>query len=340
MEGNYKNQIVDLDGARVVLQARVIKALIILLALRPDVATAECTSLIKGPVVVDVQSCAPVNPATFDTSRDRFKIIRDLDPEGRTALINQYKGLAVKGTIVRSQAIRDGLNTQKGVLQGQNTTFFVPPPIQATCKDLISKRVVGKINEQCCDGRPEAPCLLGTGIRLEQVQLAGDVQTSPDGSTVSGAKSSVAKNQLYIEAENLYLQKKYKQAAATYRKAEANGALDVKGLFRWGNALREIEDCEAALVPLKKVYNLVQQEKVWKEDELNSRRSVFLLARCHAKLGQPSEAVFYLNGFLLDQKKYRSELQQSLKHKDFGWIHTSKEYRQYKAEAEKKLSGT
>ena len=113
--------------------------------------------------------------------------------------------------------------------------------------------------------------------------------------------------------------------------------MDVKGLYRWGLSLREIEDCAAAVVPLERVYKLAQEGKVWQDEELDSRRAVFLLARCHAKLGDPSQAVFYLNGFLLESKKYQSELRQSLVHKDFGWIHTSKEYIEYKLEAQKKL---
>lgn len=45
-----------------------------------------------------------------------------------------------------------------------------------------------------------------------------------------------------------------------------------------------------------------------------------------------------LNSYLLEPQKYKSELKQALSNKDFGWIHTSKEYRDFKKEVGKKLN--
>ena len=61
-----------------------------------------------------------------------------------------------------------------------------------------------------------------------------------------------------------------------------------------------------------------------------------LLARCLARMNDPQNAVAILNSYLIEPAKYRSEINESLKDADFGWIHTSREYRDYTKEARKK----
>lgn len=312
--------------------------IIMALLLMPQIASADCTSLIKGPVAVDVLTCGSVNPEAFDLTKSKYKFIADLDPEGRKIITSQYRGLAVKGQIVRSQAIQAGLDTRKGALQGETVVLFIPPSQQAQCSALIGKRIAAQLQERCCDGAAEAPCLLDTGLTLSDIKVAGNAVTDAEGKPSGLNKPAKVRGADYKQAEKFYLQKKFKEAVASYKKAEAQNDIDVKGLVRWGFALREMEDCPSAIAPLKKVYDLSQKGKLWADEEMDGRRGIFLLARCHAKMSDPSLAVFYLNGFLLDPKKYRSELIQSLKHKDFGWIHTSKEYREYSSEAKKKLN--
>ena len=270
----------------------------------------------------------------FDTSKPKYKFIGDLDPEGRQQLLDSYKGLVVKGTVVMSRAVKDGVSTAKGALQGEKTIFFIPPGV-TSCEMIHQKRVTGNITEKCCNGTGDVPCLLGSGLVLADVKVAGEAMVG-SGLDKKGTRKH---GKDYIEAEKKYVDKKYKDAVKLYEKAETENDIDIKGLFRMGNALRELEKCNLAIRPLKKIWDRQQANKIWADEELDARRGVFLLARCNAKNGDPSGAVFYLNGFLLDPKKYRSELQQSLKHKDFGWIHTSKEYQQFKVDAERKLSG-
>lgn len=291
-----------------------------------------CFALIKGPIAFDVEFCKPFDPGMFDTSKPKYKFIQDLDPQGRKELLDSYRGLVVKGTVVMSRAIKSGVSTTKGVLKGEKTVFFIPPDV-TSCEEIFHKRVSGNLEEKCCNGNGNAPCLLGNGMVFKDLKVAGDAMVGE--TIVKKGKRIHGKD--YVEAEKMYSQKKYKEAVKLYTKAEEANDIDVKGLFRMGFAYRELEKCDLAIRPLKKIWDLQQASKIWAEEELDARRGVFLLARCHAKNGDPSGAVFYLNGFLLDAKKYRSELQQSLKHKDFGWIHTSKEYRQYRESAEKKL---
>jgi tetratricopeptide (TPR) repeat protein len=309
--------------------------LLIAIAFVSEIANASCTSLIRGPVVVDVHSCETIDPTKFDTTTDLFKFIADLDPQGRAQLINSYRGLLVKATVVRSKAIHVGLDQVPGAMQGEKGSFYFPPK-SASCADINAKRIIAVVNEACCDGNGDAPCLLGTGLVLQKPQVTGQAKVGNDGLSL---KANTTKNvsKEYLEAEKLYLKKDFKGAVKAYKKADTIAPLDIKGMYRWGNALREVDDCASAVPVLERIYKIAQKGSIWKEDELDGRRGVFLLARCHAKLGEPSQSVFYLNGFLLEPKKYQSELKQALKHKDFGWIHTSKEYQEFKQEAVTKI---
>jgi len=303
-----------------------------LLGASEALAQDACFALTKGPIAFDVDVCRPFDPAMFDTSKAKYKFIDDLDAQGKKELLDSYRGLVVKGTVVLSRAVKAGVSTSKGVLQGEKTIMFIPPNL-ITCEEIFHKRISGALEEKCCNGTGNAPCLLGGGFVLTDIKVAGDAMV---GETII-KKGKRIHGKDYMEAEKLYGQKKYREAVKLYTKAEEANDMDVKGLFRMGFAYRELEKCDLAVRPLKKIWDLQQASKVWADEELDARRGVFLLARCNAKNGDPSGAVFYLNAFLLDPKKYRSELQQSLKHKDFGWIHTSKEYRQYRESAEKKL---
>lgn len=295
-------------------------------------AEGSCSTFKKGPITFDVDVCKDFDPAIFDPAKPKYKIIGDLDPEGRQQLLDSYRGLLTKGTVVLSEAIEDGISLRKGVLQGEKVFLFVPSGA-AKCEEVRQKRITGILAEKCCNGTADAPCLLGSGLTLTDIKVVGPARVGDN--ITQKPKKPHSKD--YIEAERKYAAKKYKEAVVLYQKAEDGGDIDVKGLFRMGNALREIEKCDLAIRPLKKIWELRQANKVYTDEEIDARRGIFLLARCHAKNGDASGAVFYLNAFLLDPKKYRSELQQSLKHKDFGWIHTSKDYQQYKRDAQRKL---
>jgi hypothetical protein len=292
-----------------------------------------CVELIKGNIAVDVSSCAPFTPDAFDRTQPAFKFINDLDAAGRRNLYKSYDGLIVKGTIVRSEAVRTGISTSRGALQGEKTSFFIAAGL-ATCEVLKTKRIVALLNEQCCNGSADVPCLLETGYILTNLRVASPPAS---GSSQSSAATPKTHSKLYLDAAKKYSEEKYKEAIELYEKAEAEGDIDIKGLFHIGFAYRSLENCAKAIPPLEKIWAAKETNKIWATDDLSARRGVFLLARCHAKSGHPAEAIYYLNSFLLNAKKYKSELQQSLTHKDFGWIHTSKEYIEYKALAQRRL---
>jgi len=332
---SYKNKLNLFARHRALCKVAVAAIWSLLMASNVTFAQGACVALVKGPIAFDIEVCKAFDPAMFDTNKSKYKFIADLDPEGRQQLLDSYKGLVVKGTVVLSRAVKEGVSTSKGALQGEKTIFFIPPGV-TSCEAIFQKRVSGIIEEKCCNGTGNAPCLLGSGLILSDVKVAGAAMVG-EGIDKNAARKPHGPD--YVAAEKKYVQKKYREAIKLYQKAEESKDIDVKGLYRMGFSYREIEKCDLAVTPLKKIWELQQAKKVWADEELDARRGIFLLARCYAKNGDPSGAVYYLNAFLLDPKKYRSELQQSLKHKDFGWIHTSKEYQQFKASAEQRLSG-
>jgi hypothetical protein len=76
-------------------------------------AQDACFALIKGPIAFDVEFCKAFDPGMFDTSKPKYKFIEDLDPQGRKELLDSYRGLVVKGTVVMSRAIKSGVSTTK-----------------------------------------------------------------------------------------------------------------------------------------------------------------------------------------------------------------------------------
>lgn len=295
-------------------------------------ASGSCLTLIHGPVVLDVQQCTQVDPSKFDTSKPNNAFIKDLDPAGRKQFEDSYRGLLFKGKVVQSEAIQAKISKNKGALMGQAIDAFLPPSA-LNCQQYQGKRVATVIDEVCCNGTGDAPCLLDTGYVLKEVKVLGDA-----GAGVGDAKKKKAvSGPEYLAGQKFYHEKKYKEAAASYEKAFAKKEMDVTGLFQLANSYYHTDLCPKAIKPLKEVYQMQQDGKVWTDDETKARAGVFLLARCYSKMNDPQNAVFYLNGFLLEPKKYRAELQLALKHKDFGWIHTSREYMDFKKEAEIRL---
>ncbi len=299
----------------------------------PGISQDTCVELIKGNIVIDVSSCVSFTPAAFDRSQPAFKFINNLDAAARQSLYKSYSGLIVKGTIVHSDAVRTGLSTTKGALRGQKESFFISAGL-TTCEVIKTKRIFALLSEQCCNGNADVPCLLESGYVLTNLKMAGAAIMGSSSPSIAPSKTH---SQLYIDADKKYSEQKYQDAINLYEKAEAEGDVDINSLFHIGFAYRSIENCAKAIPPLEKIWARKQANKIWTNDDLIARRGVFLLARCHAKSGHPAEAIYYLNSFLLDPKKYRNELQQSISHKDFGWIHSSKEYIEYKALAERRL---
>jgi hypothetical protein len=305
-----------------------------LLCLIASSAFAECMSLVSGPVIVDVAGCKLLEPEkVFDSSKSKYKFIGDLDAAGRKQFLDTYRGLFIKVRVVKSQAVQKGLNVEEGALNGQ-TLYMYMAPSQNQCSAMLGKRVSATVNERCCDGGGDVPCLLDTGFVLKDLKVIG--------STASGAgdesRQRAMRSPTYKAGITAFKAKKYKDAVAAFAKAKTAGELDIKGHYSLGFAYREMDQCGDAIPPLKYIYDASVKKNIWADEEDIARKAAFLLARCYSKVNDPGASVMILNSYLLEPQKYKTELKQGQTNKDFGWIHTSKEYRDWKKEAIKKLN--
>ena len=296
---------------------------------------ATCSALIKGDIAFDVQQCGLINPEkTFPTNIDRFSFIKDFAPSDRKAFYNSYRGLYVKGLVVRSLAVRSGLSPEKGVLNGETIEAFIPPGL-THCTTIQTKRIKAYLDEACCAGGGDPPCLLNSTYVFTSVKPIGKKQSTA-GNRVG---MQLDRNPKFKLANAFFAKGQYDRAAALYQELRQQQALDLRAEYYLGYAYRMQDDCQKALPSLERLYQSFSKGQYWAQYEKHVRRGTMLYARCLSKLKRPGEAVLALQGFLLEAKKYQNELRESLSHEDFGWIRTSKPYQQFQEAASKALNG-
>lgn len=130
----------------------------------------------------------------------------------------------------------------------------------------------------------------------------------------------------------------WKKAAKAFEAARIDKPLDYRGLFAMGYAYRQLEECSKAIPPLKEIQQRANRKKLKPQEARIVRNGLFLLARCYAKSLDAGRAVYILNGYLLDPRKYASELRQSLNMVDFGGIRTQSDFADYEKAARKALA--
>ena len=213
------------------------------------------------------------------------------------------------------------------------SSFVHPGTVQIACSSLKSKRIKAYLDEACCEGGGDPPCLLSNAFTLKEITVIGQAGTESDRSKKKNKESVY-----YRRANKAYELGRFKQAAALFNKAKIETDLDIKGLYRLSSAYRREDRCSRAIGPLREIEQRVRKRDYWATEENYIREAHFLLARCYSKLNKAGYAVTILQSYLLEPRKYRRELLQSLSHKDFGWIKTTKEYIKYRREAERKLN--
>ncbi len=294
---------------------------------------ADCISLVKGPIAFDVKSCGQLNPEqSFDMGNSKYKFIRDLPPADRQKFYNSYRGLLVRGKVARSMAVRSGLSPEKGALNGEDIAVFVRPG-DGQCSEMDGQRVKAVLDEACCEGGGDAPCLLQTTYVLKEIKTLGKATLESGNKERKVATTSPN----YAKAEALFRKKDYRNAAKHYEMVREEGKLDVTGYYNLGLAYRLLDKCEAAVPVLEHVFKKAGKQEFWADEEPMIRKSNLLLARCYSKINKADFAMVILQSYLLDPVKFRNELRQALNHKDFGWIRTTKEYQYFQKEAEAAL---
>lgn len=302
--------------------------------LSAGMAKGDCVSLVKGYLALDVRSCGRLKPEmTFDVNQERHAFIKDLPAPEQKKFWNSYRGLIIKGKVARSLAVRSGLNSSKGALNGEDISVFVHPDKNNTCRGLPGKRIKGYVSEACCEGGGDPPCLLSSAYVLKNYKVIGKASSSAG----NASKTKAKKSKLYKRADKEFRQKRFEKAARYYEGVRSRGNLDIVGHYKLAYSYRQIDRCAKAIPPLEYIADKGEKKEFWADEEKIIRRANFLMARCYAKVNKPGFAVTILEGYLIDPATYRREIKGSLTHKDFGWIHTSKEYRKYKQAAERKL---
>jgi hypothetical protein len=293
-------------------------------------AQAACISLIRGPLVIDVKSCKAIVPEKDLTYGDEaFRDVKGLDPKAKGKLFATYRGLLISGEVVKSTAIQSGLDVQ-GALNGTTADFYVAPGAN-NCAAIQGKRIASDIDEVCCEGNADAPCMLKTSYMLKTAKLVGVAESSAGDRT----RKEVEKNPRYQAALKLFQGKKYKKAAKEFEAVLKDMTLDIRGNFLLASSYHKQELCQKALPPLEYIAEQAEAKKIWGDEEGIARQAIFLLARCYAKTGDAGKSVIILNTYLIEAGKYRSEIEKSLKLAEFGYIHTTKEYKEYKEQAKK-----
>lgn len=299
-------------------------------------AWAVCASLVKGEVAFDVAKCGRLNPEkTFPTNVGRFSFIGDLPAKDRQEFYNSYRGLIVTGKVARSFAVRSGLSSEQGVLNGDQITVFIPPG-QTQCPKIINKRLKAFLDEACCEGGGDPPCLLNSTYVLKNVDVIGK-KNSAAGYQL---QMQLERNPKYRKALQAYRNGQFKTTARLLSGIKQKGKLDARGLFYLASSLRRLDRCPAALKVLEPLSEAFSSGQYWSQNDHFLRQGVFLKARCLSKQKKAGEATIVLEAFLLSPKRYENEIRASLSHEDFGWIHTTKAYKTYKAKALKALQAT
>lgn len=316
---------------------RVLAALFIMLAglFAPDSRLhATCAALIKGEIAYDVESCGLINPErTFDTRIERFAFIKDLPPENKKQFYNSYRGLILRGRVVRSLAVRSGLSSEPGALNGEIVSVFVPPgPIQ--CHQIRGKRLKAMLDEACCIGGGDVPCLLNSSYVLKNIQVIG-TKGSAAGHKV---QMELEKDPQYQRALVEFRQNKFASAVSKLEEFRKSGRLDPRGYYFLALAYRNMDRCPMALTVLEPLEKQFQEGRFWAQNEQYIYNGVLLKARCLSLMGRAGEAVIILQAFSQDPIKYKEQFEASLSHRDFNRIRTTKEYTKFREAALKARS--
>lgn len=306
------------------------------LLIASEYASGMCSGLINGPVTVDVLTCRAVAPESqFSSSDERFQWIADLDTANRAKFLNTYRGLLLDAQVVNSKASRGNINGDRGALLGDKVKVFIAPG-QSSCATLLSKRVDAQFHEVCCDGGGSAPCLLDTGYTLAGVKVTG-VAGAANGKQARGQKA--INSQDYKAGEKAIKESNFKEGIKFLEAARQKKELDVRGQYMLAVAYRKADRCKDGISVMRDLFDMNDNPDLWEEERTMVRHGTFLLARCLARVNKAAESVLVLNSYLVEPQRFKTEINQALKDPDFGFIRSSKEYRDFRKLAEKKLRG-
>ncbi len=286
---------------------------------------SSCIHPIEGEVVFDVQSCELKSGMQFfQANRQSQEWFWNISPKMQNDIASKYTGIMFSAKIVSSKAQKKGLGDAQSEFVGQTIRAYWPNPSRQ-CPSLAGKRIKSLLGEICCDGRTESPCLYKTPYKLANVSILG----AATGMRGNVEAETASRSPDYKKGLNLLKQKDYRGAAASLEKVRAAKQLDTAGLYFLGVAYYQLEKCVNVVKLLEPMQEKWEKSQFWANEESLVRKGVFLLARCHSMNNNPSMASVILNSYLSNPNKYKEEIIQARTHPDFGWIRTTKEYREF-----------
>jgi hypothetical protein len=290
---------------------------------------AQCLNLAKGELLVDVEQCKVVEtPKDFNRQFDP-KFFAQMTKQDQQTLLSGYRGRIYKALVVESSAVAEGHSVQKGVLKGKEIVFFER---QNECASITKKRLRLQMDQACCDGGIDAPCLLSTSyvvVKSETIGVAG-------GSAGDTQRQAAEDKPEWQAAKKAFQQKKFRDVIKFLGQEKNLPTVELK--FMLALSYRQADQCEKAVPWLEQIEADFKSGKVFADQKKWGEEADFLRARCYARLGKPELAIVILDGYLVDVRKYRKRIRDSLRHKDFGWINASKEYQRYRQQATEALS--
>ncbi len=288
----------------------------------------QCVGRASGAVTVDVLDCSVYKIGQENTREDvSLDFIAGMDPKERSSFVASYSGQILRVFVAKSMAKRSGaLNNNKNVLNG-DTIWVYYPSKQPGCSSFIGQRVAGVLQEHCCLGNAEPPCLTKTDYVLTQTKILGP--TPANKKTVTKTK----KSKEYIQAMTYMRARQYEKARPILVKLYNDNKLDVEGIYNLAIVYSETERHSSAIKVLEKIVEKKDNDTLWGEYKELGKEAEFLLARCYARNQEAGRATIILGGYLQDKVLYRKYIERSLSHPDFGWIKTSKDYQNYRKKA-------
>lgn len=307
--------------------------------LAPVQLSGGCVSLIQGPLIVKVNSCQilDIRANLTNNSEYRTKLSR-LDQREKRRLVEFYRGAYLKGTVVRSGAKITGDFQSSANLGGKPVSIFVPPGNRPSCALYQNRIVQSYVEEACCDGQINPPCLLKSHLVFKRpirvfALPRGQVRRSGGGVGLKMASE--------VKQGNWYLKrKKYASAIARYTAAKRRGKLGIRGHYYLGYAYQKIDRCDEAIDVLEVIRQKSLKGNTWQNEQFAIQNGMILLARCYARQLRADEAIEICNSFLHNPRKFGKQIVATLQHRDFGWIRNNPLYQDYRKRAQKTVGIT
>ena len=132
-------------------------------SIKSQIAKADCIDLTSGRIEYQVTGCEVINPeALFLTPESRDRFFKEHSPQQAKDILDSYRGIILEGKVVSSKAVAKGIKVRREALLGEQPSMFVSASNASKCAALIGKRMPGVVQQNCCDGHLEVPCLTKT----------------------------------------------------------------------------------------------------------------------------------------------------------------------------------